>query len=112
MKHSTFTRAIALLFLAAAPAALSQTPALVSYQGRVQTGTPPADFTGNGQFKFALIAGTANISVAATATATRTGSFITDYTVVNQGAGYIYRAGGDRHRRRRERGHCHGGPHG
>ncbi len=89
MKHSTFTRAIALLFLAAAPAALSQTPALVSYQGRVQTGTPPADFTGNGQFKFALIAGTANISVAATATATRTGSFITDYTVVNQGAGYI-----------------------
>ncbi len=90
MKPTTLARAFALLtILAAAPVALAQTPALLTYQGRVQTGTPAADFTGTGQFKFALVAGTANVSVQATATATRTGSFITGYTVVNQGAGYV-----------------------
>ncbi len=59
MKHHHLTRALALIsLLAAAPAALAQTPALVPYQGRVQTGTPAADFTGTGQFKFALMQGT------------------------------------------------------
>ena len=57
MKHTAIAGAIALI-LAAAPAALAQTPALLTYQGRVQTGTPPADFTGTGQFKFALMQGT------------------------------------------------------
>ena len=90
MKYTILTRALALLILAAAPAALAQAPALVPYQGRVQTGTPPADFNGTGQFKFALIAGTANISVNATATVTRLpNNTLNVFTVTNQGAGYI-----------------------
>ena len=91
MKHHHLTRALALIsLLAAAPAALAQTPALVPYQGRVQTGTPAADFTGQGLFKFALVAGTANVSVQATATVTRfANNTLNVFTVTNQGAGYV-----------------------
>lgn len=63
MKPNALLRAIALAFLAAAPAALAQfnrIDPLISYQGRVQTGTPPADFNGTGQFKFSLVRGGTN----------------------------------------------------
>ena len=33
-------------------------PQLINYQGRVAVGTPPVNFEGNGQFKFALVQGT------------------------------------------------------
>ena len=91
MKHTTITRAFALLtLLASAPAALAQTPALLTYQGRVQTGTPAADFNGTGQFKFALVAGDTVISVQATATVTRfNNNTLNRFTVTNEGAGYV-----------------------
>lgn len=44
--------------LGVAGLATAQTPALVPYQGRVQTGSPAADFNGTGQFRFALMQGT------------------------------------------------------
>ena len=68
MKHTTTARALALFaLLAGVPAVPAQTPALLPYQGRVQTGSPPADFNGAGQFKFALVVGGSNVSVQATA---------------------------------------------
>ncbi len=90
MKKIHILRAAALLaLLAGAPAAGAQTLPLIPYQGRVQTGAPPADFTGTGQFKFALVAGTANVSVPATANAVRTGNVLTRIDITNQGDGYI-----------------------
>jgi hypothetical protein len=89
MKPKPFRWAIALAVLVTASPALAQsTPALLSYQGRVQTGSPAVDFDGVGEFKFALVKGTASISVTATATAVRTGAFITSINVNNQGSGY------------------------
>lgn len=59
MKHHCLLPAIAIVAtIAAATSVHAQTPALIPYQGRVQTGTPPADFHGTGQFKFALMQGT------------------------------------------------------
>ena len=91
MKHHYLIPAIAIV-AAAAPSSLhAQTPVLIPYQGRVQTGTPPnaTDFPGpTGQFKFALVAGTADVSVRATATAVVTGVAVTSIIVGNQGNGY------------------------
>ena len=58
---------------------------IITYQGRVtDNGT---NFTGIGQFKFALATGT-NSSRQATATATVTSGFVTSIAVVNGGSGY------------------------
>lgn len=93
MKHHHLTRALALItLLAAAPAALAQTPALVPYQGRVQTGTPPVDVNGTGQFKFALIDQTPVPFVQAAATVTRAAGVQSltgaTFAVTNAGTGY------------------------
>ena len=59
---------------------------VVTYQGRVTSnGT---NFTGNGQFKFALVTST-NTAATATGTAVRTGGFITSYSVTSGGSGYV-----------------------
>jgi hypothetical protein len=33
----------------------AQVPNILNYQGRVAIGTPPVNFDGSGQFKFALV---------------------------------------------------------
>jgi hypothetical protein len=59
---------------------------VVTYQGRVTSnGT---NFTGNGQFKFALVTVT-NTAATATATAEVTGQFVTSVTVTFGGSGYV-----------------------
>ena len=59
---------------------------IVTYQGRVsRSGT---DFSGPGQFKFALVTSTNN-NQTATANANRTGTFVTSYTVTRGGNGYV-----------------------
>ena len=59
---------------------------VVTYQGRVlDNGT---NFTGTGQFKFALVTST-NISSQATAIANLTGNFVTSCTVIFGGNGYV-----------------------
>src|SRR5207244_6459186 len=56
------------------------------YQGRVQVaGT---DFSGPGQFKFAVVSPAMNVARQATAAATVTSGFITSITVTDGGAGY------------------------
>src|SRR2546423_14946188 len=56
-----------------------------TYQGRVlDNGT---NFTGTGQFKFALVTST-NTSRQATATANVNGGFVTSYNVTDGGNGY------------------------
>lgn len=65
---------------------VAQVPSVISYQGRLQvSGT---NFSGTGQFKFAIVSPGTNTSRQATATANRTGQFITSYSVVDAGAGY------------------------
>ena len=65
----------------------AQVPSVISYQGRVQaSGT---NFSGTGQFKFALVSAGTNVSRRATATATVTSGFITGITVNDGGVGYI-----------------------
>ena len=72
------------LLLCAATARAQNT--VVTYQGRVSSsGT---NFTGAGQFKFALVTST-NTSALATATANLTGNFVTSYTVNSGGNGYV-----------------------
>lgn len=71
--------------------AQAQVPQLINYQGRVAVGGVNFDSVTaghDGLFKFALIDGGTNPSVQATATATRSGSFITAITVTNGGIGY------------------------
>jgi hypothetical protein len=65
----------------------AQVPSVISYQGRVQaSGT---NFSGTGQFKFALVSPGTNTSRQATATANLTGQFVTSYNVADGGAGYL-----------------------
>ena len=64
----------------------AQVPQLLNYQGRVAVGA--TNFDGAGAFRFALVNAGVNASVQATATAVRTGGFITSVTVTNGGAGY------------------------
>lgn len=57
-----------------------------TYQGRVQVGG--TNFTGAGQFKFALVSAGTNVTRQATAVAAVNSGFITSYTVTDGGAGY------------------------
>lgn len=59
---------------------------VVTYQGRVTSGG--TNFTGSGQFKFALVTST-NVSATATATATVSGGFVTIISVTLGGSGYV-----------------------
>ncbi|MCE9612850.1 MAG: formylglycine-generating enzyme family protein [Lentisphaerae bacterium] len=64
----------------------AQVPGLLNYQGRVVVnGT---NFTGTGQFKFALVDGGDVLARRATAVAHRTVTAVTSYTVTDGGAGY------------------------
>ena len=83
---SRLNLALGLSLLLLAPALLAQVPQLLNYQGRVAVGA--TNFDGSGSFKFALVNGGTLASVQATATATRTGSFITSVNVTDGGAGY------------------------
>ncbi len=77
-----------LLAVASALVALTttiQAQAIFTYQGHISD--DGSNFTGAGQFKFALVTGT-NLSVQATAVATNTSGFITGIGVVNPGHGY------------------------
>jgi len=76
--------ALCCLFTAVKPASAQNT--VVTYQGRVQSGGN--DFTGSGQFKFALVTGI-NSATSATATANLSGQFVTSYTVTFGGSGYV-----------------------
>ena len=59
---------------------------VVTYQGRVTShGT---NFSGNGQFKFALVT-SSNNNQQATASANLSGAFVTSYTVTAGGSGYL-----------------------
>lgn len=60
--------------------------AVMTYQGRVQSGG--ANFTGMGHFKFALVTGT-NIFRQATASANVLGSQVDSITLIDGGAGYV-----------------------
>jgi trimeric autotransporter adhesin len=65
--------------------------ALITYQGLVMdNGT---NFSGTGQFQFALLAGI-NFNLQATATANLSGQagaqFVTSYTIISGGRGYVY----------------------
>ena len=85
-KHQILRVALAALAFAALDShlatTLAQGPAF-TYQGRIQeSGT---NFSGVGQFKFALITST-NANRTATATANLTGQFVTSYTVTDGGA--------------------------
>ena len=71
--------------LVGAHAAAAQSTS-ITYQGRVQSGG--TNFTGEGQFKFALLTGT-NSHQTATATATISGGFLTIITVATAGNGYV-----------------------
>ncbi|MEO8426710.1 MAG: hypothetical protein ABI651_06315 [Verrucomicrobiota bacterium] len=65
----------------------AQVPSVINYQGRVQaSGT---NFSGTGQFKFALVSPGTNVSRRAIATATVTSGFITGMTVIDGGLGYV-----------------------
>lgn len=67
-------------------ATLSAQTSVITYQGRVtSSGT---NFTGNGQFKFAIVTSTNN-SHTASATATTSGGFVTILNPVSGGNGYV-----------------------
>jgi len=83
---SRLNLALGLSLFLLAPALHAQVPQLLNYQGRVAVGA--TNFDGSGSFKFALVNGGTLASVQATATATRTGSFITSVSVTDGGAGY------------------------
>jgi hypothetical protein len=86
MKH-TKVGGLASLLLALALTAAAQVPETISYQGRVTaSGT---NFTGTGQFKFALVSTSTNAARQATATAIVTSGFITAINVTDGGAGYL-----------------------
>ena len=59
---------------------------MITYQGRVTVGGQP--FTGNGQFKFALVNGGTNASRQAHAEAHYPGGVFFDVTISDGGAGY------------------------
>jgi hypothetical protein len=81
----TITLAFLVCFGADDSTALAQ-DTVFTYQGRLlANGT---NFTGAGQFKFALVTGT-NTSHQATATANLSGQFVVSYTVTAGGNGYL-----------------------
>ena len=76
----------ALFLLSGAVSTMAQVPQLLNYQGRIAVnGT---NFTGTGQFKFALISTSTNASVQATATGTVSYGFLVFIAVNNGGSGY------------------------
>ncbi len=65
---------------------MAQVPQLLNYQGRIAVnGT---NFTGTGQFKFALIGASTNASVRAAASGSVYYGFLVNITVNNGGSGY------------------------
>jgi hypothetical protein len=85
MKTSLLNLCVGLCFLTFGSQSAFGQNAVFTYQGRVtDNGT---NFTGLGQFKFALVTST-NSSQQATATATITSGFVTSITVVSGGSGY------------------------
>ena len=90
MKHSIHpTKAAirALLFGVGLPLlASAQVPSLISHQGRVSVGG--TNFTGTGQFRFALVDPGTNTARQATATAVVNSGFITSFVITDGGAGY------------------------
>jgi len=69
------------------PAIHAQVPQLLNCQGRVSVnGT---NFTGTGQFKFALMNNSSSISRTASGVATISGGFLTIVTVTDGGTGYV-----------------------
>jgi len=81
MKHWRF-----FLLLGASAVAVCAQNTVFTYQGRVQvSGT---DFSGAGQFKFALVT-SSNANHQATAAANLSGQFVTSYTVTFGGNGYV-----------------------
>jgi hypothetical protein len=88
LKHRFIGLAVAGLLLAlnSQLSTVFAQPTTFTYQGLVtDNGT---NFTGTGQFKFALVLST-NVASQATATAQLTGSFVTSVTVVTGGNGYV-----------------------
>jgi len=76
----------AIFLLLGTGATIAQVPQLLNYQGRIAVnGT---NFTGTGQFKFALISASTNASVQAAANATVSYGFLVNITVKNGGSGY------------------------
>ena len=68
-------------------AVLAQVPNLLNYQGRISVNT--TNFTGTGQFKFALITTGTNSAVQATATITVSYGFVVNIPILNGGRGYV-----------------------
>ena len=87
MKIMAFLWAVSLGFFFGFPnGAGAVVPAIIQIQGRVSVdGT---NFTGNGQFKFALLGVSDVVTRQATATAVLTGSFVTSVEVTDGGMGY------------------------
>src|SRR5437899_2972810 len=76
----------ALILLSGTGATMAQVPQLLNYQGRIAVnGT---NFTGTGQFKFALVDGGTNLTRTATGTATVVYGFLVAVNVTDGGAGY------------------------
>ena len=85
IKFSKVAVASLLLALSSQLASVFAQPTTFTYQGLVtDNGT---NFTGTGQFKFALVT-TSNAASQATATAHLTGAFVTSVTVNSGGNGY------------------------
>jgi len=77
----------ALLNVVFATESWGQAPGIITYQGRVQSdGT---NFTGTGQFKFALVDAGVNTNRTARATATLSGGRVSAITVTDGGTGYV-----------------------
>src|SRR2546425_9046258 len=86
MKIATYFSLGAAALLAFAGAATAQVPSVISYQGRLLV--DGKNFSGTGQFKFALVSPGTNATRQATAMATVTSGFITSISVIDGGAGY------------------------
>jgi hypothetical protein len=83
---TTFVILAATLLLCGSPNLRGQVPSMLTYQGRLQaSGT---NFTGTGQFKFALVDAGSNTVRSATATATVNAGVIAGILVTDGGSGY------------------------
>lgn len=86
MKTNITSSILAALLGFAFPTALTAQNDIVTYQGSVSSGG--TNFTGAGQFKFALVTST-NLNATASATATVSGGFVTLVTPDDPGSGYL-----------------------
>ena len=77
---------LAVLVLGLPLAALAEVPQLINYQGRVAAGG--TNYSGTGQFQFALVDGGSNTARCATGSVTVTSGFVTAIPVSDGGAGY------------------------